>query len=67
MEFHFPIGPNPHGDVFDQWGYQFANDGTSGTGSYVNIGKGIANKQWFEKRVRSCRAATSPPKTKGTS
>jgi putative heme-binding domain-containing protein len=56
MEFHFPIGPNPHGDVFDQWGYQFANDGTSGTGSYVNIGKGIANKQWFEKRVRPVAA-----------
>ena len=52
MEFHFPIGPNPHGDVFDQWGYQFANDGTSGTGSYVNIGKGVGNKQWFRKRVR---------------
>ena len=52
MEFHFPIGPNPHGDVFDQWGYQFVNDGTSGTGSYVNIGKGIGNKQWFQKRVR---------------
>lgn len=52
MEFHFPIGPNPHGDVFDQWGYQFANDGTTGTGSYVNIGKGIGNKLWFEKRVR---------------
>ena len=52
MEFHFPIGPNPHGDVFDQWGYQFANDGTGGTGSYVNIGKGIGNKQWFQKRVR---------------
>jgi hypothetical protein len=52
MEFHFPIGPNPHGDVFDQWGYQFANDGTSGTGSYVNIGKGQGNKKWFEKRVR---------------
>ncbi|MBI1246628.1 c-type cytochrome [bacterium] len=52
MEFHFPIGPNPHGDVFDQWGYQFANDGTTGTGSYVNIGKGIGNKQWFKKRVR---------------
>ncbi|MCH7725635.1 MAG: HEAT repeat domain-containing protein, partial [Planctomycetes bacterium] len=50
--FHFPIGPNPHGDVFDQWGYQFANDGTSGTGSYVNIGKGIGNKKWFQKRVR---------------
>ena len=52
IEFHFPIGPNPHGDVIDQWGYQFANDGTSGTGSYVNIGKGIGNKKWFPKRVR---------------
>ncbi|MFO0816439.1 MAG: PVC-type heme-binding CxxCH protein [Pirellulales bacterium] len=56
MEFHFPIGPNPHGDVFDQWGYQFANDGTGGTGSYVNIGKGIGNRQWFEKRVRPVSA-----------
>ena len=52
FEFHFPIGPNPHGDVFDQWGYQFANDGTGGTGSNVNIGKGIGNKTWFQKRVR---------------
>ena len=52
IEFHFPIGPNPHGDVFDQWGYQFASDGTSGTGSYINIGKGIGNKQWYTKRVR---------------
>lgn len=52
FEFHFPIGPNPHGDVFDRWGYQFANDGTGGTGSYINIGKGIGNKQWFKKRVR---------------
>ena len=52
FEFHFPIGPNPHGDIFDQWGYQFANDGTGGTGSYVNIGKGIGNKKWFKKRVR---------------
>ena len=56
VEFHFPIGPNPHGDVFDQWGYQFANDGTSGTGSYVNIGKGVGNKQWFAKRVRPVAA-----------
>lgn len=56
MEFHFPIGPNPHGDVFDQWGYQFANDGTSGTGSYVNIGKGVGNKQWFKMRVRPVAA-----------
>ena len=56
IDFHFPIGPNPHGDVFDQWGYQFANDGTSGTGSYVNIGKGIGNKQWYKKRVRPVSA-----------
>ena len=52
MEFHFPIGPNPHGDVIDQWGFQFVNDGTGGTGSYVNIGKGVGNKKWFQKRVR---------------
>jgi putative heme-binding domain-containing protein len=52
FEFHFPIGPNPHGDVFDQWGYQFVSDGTGGTGSYVNIGKGIGNKKWYQKRVR---------------
>ncbi|MEL7496483.1 MAG: PVC-type heme-binding CxxCH protein [Planctomycetota bacterium] len=56
VEFHFPIGPNPHGDVFDQWGYQFANDGTSGTGSYINIGNGVGNKQWFVKRVRPVAA-----------
>ncbi len=56
FEFHFPIGPNPHGDVFDRWGFQFANDGTSGTGSYVNLGKGIGNKKWFEKRVRPVAA-----------
>ncbi|MCA9248702.1 MAG: HEAT repeat domain-containing protein, partial [Planctomycetales bacterium] len=52
VSLHFPIGPNPHGDVIDQWGYQFANDGTSGTGSYVNVGHGVGNKQWFKKRVR---------------
>ena len=56
MEFHFPIGPNPHGDVIDQWGYQFANDGTGGTGSYVSIGKGVGAKQWFQKRVRPVAA-----------
>ncbi|HSG69623.1 MAG TPA: PA14 domain-containing protein, partial [Planctomycetaceae bacterium] len=31
-------------------------DGTSGTGSYVNIGKGVGNKQWYEKRVRPVAA-----------
>ncbi|MEZ6129958.1 MAG: PA14 domain-containing protein [Planctomycetaceae bacterium] len=59
MEFHFPIGPNPHGDFFDAWGYQFANDGTSGTGSYVNIGKGVDNKKWFEKQWRPVAATMS--------
>jgi len=59
MEFHFPIGPNPHGDFFDQWGYQFANDGTSGTGSYINIGKGQDNKKWFEKQWRPVSATGS--------
>ncbi len=52
IDFHFPIGPNPHGDVFDKWGYQFATDGTGGAGSYINIGKGIGNKTWYEERVR---------------
>ncbi|MDP6929915.1 MAG: GDSL-type esterase/lipase family protein, partial [Planctomycetota bacterium] len=53
VEFHFPIGPNPHGDVFDQWGFQYATDGTSGTGSYIDIGKGHkAPKQLYVKRVR---------------
>ena len=56
ISFHFPIGPNPHGDVFDQWGFQFVNDGTGGTGSYVNIGKGVGNKKWFKKRVRPVSA-----------
>jgi putative heme-binding domain-containing protein len=56
MEFHFPIGPNPHGDVFDQWGFHFVNDGTGGTGSYANIGKGRGYKKWFKKRVRPVAA-----------
>ena len=52
VDFHFPIGPNPHGDSFDRWGYQFVNDGTGGTGSNVNIGKGVPNKEWFQQRMR---------------
>jgi putative heme-binding domain-containing protein len=71
FEFHFPIGPNPHGDIFDQWGYQFATDGTTGTGSYINIGKGLGNKQWYQKRVRPVPAigildsSHFPPENKG--
>ncbi|QDS87952.1 Cytochrome c-552 precursor [Rosistilla ulvae] len=58
FEFHYPIGPNPHGDVFDRWGYQFANDGTSGTGGYVSIGKGQrpGGRQWFKKEWRPVAA-----------
>lgn len=58
VEFHYPIGPNPHGDVFDRWGYQFANDGTSGTGGHVSIGKGQrpGNRQWFKKEWRPVAA-----------
>ena len=58
IEFHYPIGPNPHGDVFDRWGYQFANDGTSGTGGHVSIGKGQrpGGRQWFKKEWRPVAA-----------
>jgi putative heme-binding domain-containing protein len=58
IEFHYPIGPNPHGDVFDRWGYQFANDGTSGTGGYVSLGKGLrpGGREWFKKEWRPVAA-----------
>ena len=58
VDFHYPIGPNPHGHVFDRWGFEFANDGTSGTGGYVSIGKGLrpGNKQWFKKDWRPVAA-----------
>lgn len=52
INFHFPIGPNPHGDVFDQWGNQFATDGTGGTGNYIGMPGHGAPTQLYEKRVR---------------
>ncbi|MEX2232617.1 MAG: PVC-type heme-binding CxxCH protein [Cyclobacteriaceae bacterium] len=52
FSFHFPVGPNPHGDVFDQWGNQFATDATGGRGYYINIGKGQKARQLYEQRVR---------------
>ncbi|SVC86135.1 uncharacterized protein METZ01_LOCUS338989, partial [marine metagenome] len=58
IEFHFPIGPNPHGNSFDRWGFHYATDGTSGTGSYVSIGKGMGSpKQFYQKRVRPVPAS----------
>ncbi len=51
--FHFPVGPNPHGDCFDAFGNQFASDGTGGSGYYVSIGKGVgAPGAWYKQRVR---------------
>lgn len=52
FSFHFPVGPNPHGDVFDQWGNQFATDATGGTGYHINIGKGQRSRQLYEQHVR---------------
>jgi putative heme-binding domain-containing protein len=52
INFHFPIGPNPHGDVFDQWGNQFATDGTGGTGNFIGMPGRGAPAQLYEKRVR---------------
>jgi putative heme-binding domain-containing protein len=52
INFHFPIGPNPHGDVFDEWGNQFATDGTGGTGNYIGMPGHGAPQQLYEKRVR---------------
>ena len=52
INFHFPIGPNPHGDVFDQWGNQFATDGTGGTGNYIGMPGQGSPEQLYEKRVR---------------
>ena len=52
INFQFPIGPNPHGDVFDQWGNQFATDGTGGTGNYIGMPGHGAPQQLYEKRVR---------------
>ena len=52
INFHFPIGPNPHGDVFDQWGNQFATDGTGGTGNHISFPGRGAPRQLYDKRVR---------------
>ncbi|MCA9083949.1 MAG: c-type cytochrome [Planctomycetaceae bacterium] len=52
IDHQFRIGPNPHGDCFDQWGNQFVTDGTGGTGNYVGFPGRGAPKQLYEKRVR---------------
>jgi lysophospholipase L1-like esterase len=58
IDFHFPIGPNPHGNAFDAWGFQYATDGTSGTGDYIAIGRGQrAPHRLYKKRVRPVPAS----------
>ena len=52
IKFQFPIGPNPHGNCFDQWGNQFVTDGTGGTGDYVGFPGRGAPKKLYTKRVR---------------
>jgi len=52
INFQFSIGPNPHGDTFDQWGNQFVTDGTGGTGNYIGMPGHGAPGQLYEKRVR---------------
>lgn len=58
INFHFGIGPNPHGNSFDAWGFQYATDGTSGTGDYIAIGNGQrAPHRLYTKRVRPVPAS----------
>ncbi len=52
IEYHFSVGPNPHGDVIDRWGNQFVSDGTSGTGYYVGFPRKPAPKQLYVKQYR---------------
>ncbi|MCA9034914.1 MAG: c-type cytochrome [Planctomycetaceae bacterium] len=52
IRFQFPIGPNPHGDCFDQWGNQFATDGTGGTGDYIGFPGHGSPRKLYRKRVR---------------
>ncbi|MBI1375729.1 MAG: c-type cytochrome [Phycisphaera sp.] len=57
-EYVHPIGPNPHGQAFDQWGFHFATDGTTGVGDYVAIGHGVGSpKHFYTKRVRPVPAS----------
>ncbi len=50
--FHFPIGPNPHGDCIDRWGNQFVSDGTSGTGKHVLFPPRNTPGQLYVKQYR---------------
>ena len=51
-EYHFNVGPNPHGDVFDRWGNQFVSDGTSGTGYHVAFPGRKSPQQLYVKQYR---------------
>ena len=49
FEYHFSVGPNPHGDTFDDWGHQFVTDGTTGRGFYIGFPQKGAPKDLFQK------------------
>jgi len=52
--FHADNSPNPHGGDFDNWGYHFATDATSGRAFQVRMdgGGGFEMHELFEKTVR---------------
>lgn len=57
IAFHAVNSPNPHGTAFDEWGYQYANDGTGGR-SYqvVPDEKGFKMRELLTKEVRPVTA-----------
>ncbi|MFT7510819.1 MAG: azurin [Candidatus Omnitrophota bacterium] len=58
VDHHFDIGPNPHGNSFDAWGFQYATDGTGGAGYYIAIGHGQrAPHPLYAQRVRPVPAS----------
>ncbi len=53
VSVHAGNSPNPHGVVFDYWGYHYANDGTGGRSYQVRPeGKGFRMHSLLKKEVR---------------
>lgn len=57
VSVHAGNSPNPHGVVFDYWGYHYANDGTGGRSFQVRPeGKGFKMHGLVKKEVRPVAA-----------
>ncbi len=57
LSYHAKIGPNPHGISFDDWGYHYATDATSGNPYQVHRkGSGFTMSDLFSKEVRPVAA-----------